>query len=306
MVGFPREVRVLLMRSSPRNSPLIEISIRSLKVHPFFVTVSPRPMQAVVVAVSTQSELSFEIETGGLNAEMSRRCHLLQQHGFTVVEFSDDKYEFQAYRDRWQEATIQEAMEKIASLYPGVEEISDMPGYDPKLAMEVLTLATKAFPNQVRMAELKFGLSTEPTTEALFTAIAALEADAFVEAKMMRGQGNQIVDVAYIRATREGRDHLKADIAQASPARTFIQSQINTYGPVGAIGSHSHGVLNIQNQHSVIEHVDLNVLAMQLEQLRAAYRQTSTSREDDRQVALIDDAAAAAERGDRHKVASFL
>ena len=77
-------------------------------------------------------------------------------------------------------------------------------------------------------------------------------------------------------------------------------------GPVGAIGSQSHGIVNIQNQHSAIEQVDMNVLAMQLEQLRAAYRQTSTSREDDRQVALIGDAADAAERGDRHKVASFL
>ncbi len=181
-----------------------------------------------------------------------------------------------------------------------------MSGYDPRLAIEVLRLATKAFPNQVKMAELKFALSPEPTTEALFTAIDALEADAFVEAKMMRGHGNQIVDVAYIRATREGRDHLEADGAQAPSAGTYIHSQINAYGPVGAIGSHSHGVVNVQNHHSATQHVDMNVLAMQLEQLRAAYRQTSTSREDDRQVALIGDAANAAERGDRHEVASFL
>ncbi len=103
------------MRSSSSTPPLIEISIRSVTVHPFFVTVSPRPMQAVIVARSPQSELSFEIETGGLNAEMLRRCHLLQQHGFTVVEFSDDKYEFQAHRHRWQEATIQKAMDKISA-----------------------------------------------------------------------------------------------------------------------------------------------------------------------------------------------
>jgi hypothetical protein len=50
----------------------------------------------------------------------------------------------------------------------------------------------------------------------------------------------------------------------------------------------------------------MNVLAMQLERLPAANRQTSTSREDDRQVALIGDAANAAERCDRHEVASFL
>lgn len=294
------------MRSTSSTPPLIEVSIRSLKVHPFFVTVSPRPMQAVIVARSHRSDLSFEIESGGLNPEMSRRCHLLQQHGFTVVEFSDDKYEFQGNRARWQEATIQMAMEKVAALYPGVEEIEDMSDYDPKLAIKALTVAAKSFPNQVGMIELKFALSPEPTTEALFTAIDALEADGFVEAKVMRGHGNKIIDVAYIRATREGRDHLEIDGAQGQPAGTYIHSQVNTYGSVGAIGERARGVVNIQTQHAAIEHVDMQVLATQLEQLRAAYRQTSASREDDRQVALIGDAADAAERGDRQDAASFL
>jgi len=301
------EDTVYVPNSSSEGPILIEISMRSIKDHPAFVTISPRPQQAVIVGRSPNGGYSFEFETGGLNPEQSRRCHMLKLHGSTVVEFSDEQRLYGWNKPRWQESLIIKAMEKIARLYPEGENIKDMSTYRPDFANEVLKVAAKVFPNQLTILELKYALSPEPSTEALFTAIDALEADGFIEAKMLRGSQNRIVDVAFIRATREGRKHLSSEAEPELPTTgTVIHRQINTYAPVGVLGDYGYGVVNIQNQSAAIDDVDLGVLAFQLEQLRSAFRQSAVSREDDKQIVLIGDAAEAAENGDRKGVASLL
>jgi hypothetical protein len=87
----------------------------------------------------------------------------------------------------------------------------------------------------------------------------------------------------------------------------FQGDQIINYGPVGAVGRNAQGVINTHEQRTDNRQlVDLQVLAAQLEQLRAEYRKTATSREDDKQLALLGEAADAAEKGDDKGVASIL
>lgn len=297
----------LTMRENPSEQPvLITISVRSLKNHPLFVMVFPRPQQAIIIGKSVESRYAFTLESGALNEELEHRCRLLQAHGSTVLEFSDEGHFFGWQNERWQDSMIHKAMDQVAALYPE-GEVGNLSAYDPEFARIVLKIAADAFPNRVSMPELKRAVNPEPSDEALFTAIDALEADRYVEAKTMRtGYQNRIADVAYILATREGRQSLEEKPEPSPIAGTVIQRQINTYGPVGAVGDHSHGVVTIQNHASTVEHVDLPMLAIQLEELRTAYRSTAVSREDDRQIALIGDAAEAAERGDRKGVVTFL
>jgi hypothetical protein len=288
--------------------PLIAISVISLKDHPFPMAIFPRPQQAIIVGKSIQRDYSFQFTTGPLNPEQSRRCRMLQRHGSTVVEFSDDNHLFGWNREKWQESIIIKAMDKIASLYPKDGEARDSSAYDPEFAKTILEMAARVFPRQLGMVELKHALSPEPSNEELFTAIDALEADGYIEAKAMRsGRNNQIQDVAYIRATREGRSLPEGrPTPGAATTGTVIHSQVNNYGPVGAVGSNAHGTVNIHNHSTSLEHVNLQILAVQLEQLRTAFRLSATSREDDRQIALIGDAAEAAEKGDKKGLHAFL
>jgi hypothetical protein len=88
---------------------------------------------------------------------------------------------------------------------------------------------------------------------------------------------------------------------------TFNGDQINNYGPVGAVGRGAQGVVNV-NEHwaGIRGQVDLGVLAVELEELRNQYRNRHTSREDDRQLALLAEAVEAAESGDEEGVVSRL
>lgn len=295
------------MNNKSEAPPLISISVGSIKDHPFPMAIFPRPQQAIIIAKSSLREHSFQFTTGPLNPEQTRRCHLLQQHGATVVEFTDENRFFGWNPEKWQESIIIHAMEKVASLYPDDGEVKDLTAYDPEFAKRVLAVAAENFPRQMGMIELKHALMPEPSNEELFTAIDALEADGYIEAKAMRGHpSNQIQDVAYIRATRLGRAQLEGQPASGdTTAGTVIHSQVNNYGPVGAIGTNAHGTVNIHNQSTELEHVDLRLLAVQLERLRTAFRSSAVSREDDKQIALIGDAAEAAEKGDRKGVHSF-
>jgi DNA-binding PadR family transcriptional regulator len=296
------------MNDKTEAPPLISITIRSIKDHPFPMAIFPRPQQAVIVGKSSQRDHSFEFTTGPLNPEQTRRCRLLQQHGSCVVEFTDEHHFFGWNQEKWQESIIIRAMEKMASLYPESREAKDLSAYNPEFAYKVLEVAAKHFPRQTSMVELKHALTPEPSNEELFTAIDALEADGYIEAKAMRGHPNsQIKDVAYIRATRLGRAQLEDQPASGETASgTIIHSQVNNYGPVGAIGTNAHGTVNVHNHSTELEHVDLHILAVQLEELRTAFRSSAVSREDDKQIALIGDAAEAAEKGDRKNAHSFL
>lgn len=295
------------MNNKSEPLPLIAITVRSLKDHPFPMAIFPRPQQAVIVGTSTQKAHSFQFTTGPLNPEQTRRCRLLQRHGSTVVKFADENHFFGWNQEKWQESIIIRAMEKIASLYPENGEAQDLAIYDPEFAHRVLEVAAEHFPRQLGMVELKHALTPEPSNDKLFTAIDALEAEGYIEAKAIRGQpNNQIQDVAYIRATRLGRAQLGVQASAEVATGTVIHSQVNNYGTVGSIGPNAHGTVNIQGHSTDLEHVDLQILAVQLEQLRSAFRSNAVSREDDRQIALIGDAAEAAEKGDRKGVNSFL
>lgn len=296
------------MNNKTEAPPLISLTIHSIKDHPFPMAIFPRPQQAVIVGKSTRRDLSFDFTTGPLNPEQTRRCRLLQQHGSTIVEFTDENHFFGWNQERWQESIIVGAMEKMASLYPESQEAKDLSAYNPDFARKVLEVAANNFPRQTDMVELKHALTPEPSDEELFTAIDALEADGYIEAKALRGHpNNQIQNVAYIRATRLGRAQLEGQPAPGETAGgTVIHSQVNNYGQVGAIGTNAHGTVNVHNQSTALEHVDLHILAVQLEELRTAFRASAVSREDDKQIALIGDAAEAAEKGDRKGVHSFL
>jgi len=75
---------------------------------------------------------------------------------------------------------------EMASLYPESQEAKDLSAYNPEFAHKVLEVAAKNFPRQTSMVELKHALTPEPSNEELFTAIDALEADGYIEAKAMR------------------------------------------------------------------------------------------------------------------------
>jgi hypothetical protein len=294
---------------SPSEPSLIAISLRSLKPHPFPMAVFPRPQQAIIVGTSAQRDYVFRFETGPLNEEQTRRCRLLEHHGSTVVAFSDEEHWFYRDRKRWEESMIRKAMDKIGEIYDR-EEAIDVTTYDPELADAVLEAASKAFPRQLAMVDLKSELEPEPSDHALFTAIDALEADGLIEAKAMRsGLRNEIENVAFIRATLQGRRHLssQSQLPSTGPGSVFHGDQIINYGPVGAIGRHAHGVVNVHDRWAGIEHeVDLQVLSSQLDDLRGECRKNAVSREDDKQVALLGAAAEAAEKGDGRGAASIL
>jgi hypothetical protein len=93
----------------------------------------------------------------------------------------------------------------------------------------------------------------------------------------------------------------------AHKGTTFNGDQIINYGTVGAVGRGAQGIVNVSDRMTGLEQgVDFQLLAAQLEQLRSEYRKTATSREDDKQVALLADAADAAEKEDGKCVASLL
>ena len=293
--------------SSNESKPLIAVSLLSLQNHPFPMATFPRPQQAVIVGESSCQEYCFRFETGPLNEEQSRRCLLLRHHGFTVVEFSDEERWFYRERIRWEEFTIRRALDKVTALCDEPEG-KTMSAYDSYLANKVLDLTAKSFPKQVDMLEIKSALDPEPSDHKIFTAIDALEADGFIEAKMLRsGPKNEIQHVAYIRATREGRAHVSGESQKLlSAAQIFHGDQINVHGTVGAVGRDAQGVVNIHQHLDTLGQINLETLAVQLEQLRTEYRRTAVTREDDRQVALLGDGAEAAEKRDGKGVAAIL
>jgi hypothetical protein len=146
---------------------------------------------------------------------------------------------------------------------------------------------------------LKKGLFPEPSDNGLYIAIDALLVDGLIEAHCMRqGSRNEIVDVAWVQLTARGRDTI-AGRNQPNSSSVFHGDQINVHGPVAAVGRNSQGVLNINNSwNQVAQSIDLPKLASELEQLRVEFRRVAATREDDRQVLLLGEAAEAAEQGD--------
>ena len=183
-----------------------------------------------------------------------------------------------------------------------------MSAYDADLARAVLKAVNNSFPNQLSMIELKHELRPEPSDDALLTALEGLLIERLAEGSQLRA-GNKLYDMARIRITAEGRSRLESRTsAPVSPNGPVIHGdQIINYGQAGAIGRESQGAINIYEHWKEIEReTDLEMLAVELERLRAEYRKLALSREDDKQVALLGDAAEEAEKGNGRGVAAIL
>ncbi len=176
--------------------------------------------------------------------------------------------------------------------------------YDEALAQEVLTSLEKSFPYTITLIELKHSLAVEPSDDKLLTALDALLQDGKIDGMNKRGQGRKLLAMANIQITPKGRDHLKG----TAPIHSVVHGdQINNFGHAGAIGRDSRGVLNIQSRWSeAVSQIDLQALALELETLRTEFRKTASSREDDKQLVLLGDAAEKAEKGDNVGVAVAL
>jgi hypothetical protein len=291
-------------------SRLVAVSIRSMVRAPYMMPDGSLAQRAVIGGDSSSTGLSFIIETGLLNAQQIERCEALKKHGFTVVEApSDWRY---GYNDPggWQEVLIQQALKQIGAILEQNDGEHAMSGYDAQLAQAVLEAVYKSFPKQLSMTELKHELNPEPSDPALLTAIDALLIERLIEGPHIRsGIYDELRDVAYIRITSDGRKHLlnKAQPSASSNGPVFHGDQIINYGQAGAIGRGSQGVVNVHDRWKEIgANIDLQELAVELDRLRVEYRNVASSREEDRQVALLGDAAEEAEKGNGPSVATIL
>ncbi|MFZ0912494.1 MAG: hypothetical protein WBQ76_11825 [Candidatus Korobacteraceae bacterium] len=293
-------------------SRLVAVSLESMSREPYIGPDGRLAQRAVICGESSTSDLSFTFQTGLLNGEQIERCEALRKHGFTVVEAPKDWRYGYGSPDGWQEVVIQEAMKRVGTVLEGSRGKDAMSSYDAELAQAVLEAVNRSFPKQLNMVQLKHELHPEPSDHALFTAIDALLIDGLIEAPHVRSGMSgkrELLSVAYVRICSEGRKYLKSQTQPLAPSTgpVFHGDQINNYGQVGAIGRHSQGVVNVQERWKGIEQdTDLKVLAVELERLRTEYRKVASSREDDKQVALLGNAAEEAEKGNGGGVATIL
>ena len=292
------------------DSRLIAVSLVSLNSEPYLTPDRTLAQSAVILGESSTVELSFTFRTGLLNAERIEQCEALRTHGFTVIEApSNWRYGYNS-PEGWMEVVIQKAMKQVGTILQDSKGKNVMSGYDAVLAHAVLEAVNNSFPKRLNMVELKYELHPEPSDHALLTAIDALLIDGFIEAPHIRsGMHGELHDVAYVRISSEGRKHLGSQAQPSTPCcgSEFYGDQINNYGQAGAIGRHSQGVVNVQARWKEIEkETDLQVLAVELERLRTEYRKVASSREDDKQVALLCEAAEEAEKGNGSGMAAIL
>jgi hypothetical protein len=197
------------------------------------------------------------------------------------------------------------AMDKIAALAEGEEQVA---AYDEKLAHEVLKVVNDHFPKQLTMVQLKHELNPEPSDETLLLALDALLVQKLIEGPHMRsGFQNDLHHMALVRITAAGRDYLQRDSQPNKPQVQYGDQYINL-GHVGSVGPNSTGTVNVGNTvwQQIKSEVDLNILANELGRLRIALQQSSTTREDAKQIGIVAEAEEAAESGDGGKTISLL
>ena len=95
---------------------------------------------------------------------------------------------------------------------------------------------------------------------------------------------------------------------QKQSQSTIIQGdQFNNYGIAGAIGPHSAGIINVQQQWASIQsEVDANALVGELEQLRKHLLQSASSSSDYQQLAVLSEAEELAKRHNGGKAMEVL
>jgi hypothetical protein len=180
-------------------------------------------------------------------------------------------------------------MQTMQTLYANNEEDRSMAGYDEKLAEEALIALNKSFPYPVTTAELKHALGTEPSDDALLTALDALQLEGWISGKYLRSQ-RQLVAMANIQITAEGRRKVAGD-SERSAGPVIHGDQINNYGQAGALGRYATGTINYQQQWTAIQdQVDLVELARELERMRSEVQKTASSRADFMQLGVLAEA----------------
>jgi predicted nucleotide-binding protein len=214
-------------------SRLIAVSLVSLQDQPYIGPDGRVSQQATLLGESLNPELSFQFKTGLLNPEQRERCEALRRHGSTVVEAPLNWRYGYSSPELWQEFVIRTALERVATLEESTGERERMSGYDDELAERILEALNGFFPNVVGTIEIKARLNPEPSDEVLLTALAALELDKLIDAKILRTGYDQVPRVAMnIRLNAEGRKHLRERTANMrsssnnrrieNPRRAFI------------------------------------------------------------------------------------
>jgi hypothetical protein len=115
------------------------------------------------------------------------------------------------------------------------------------------------------------------------------------------------------RLVREGTNRLRElkmrmKTAQKPSQSTIIQGdQFNNYGIAGAIGPHTVGTIDYQQQWTAIQNeVDLNALTSELEQLRKHLQQCASSSSDYQQLVLLSEAEEHAKKHNGDKAMEVL
>jgi hypothetical protein len=285
---------------------LIALSIKSIQTEPYLGANGQMCKSANICGESKERDVSFNVKTGLLNPESLRRCEILQQHGFTVVEVPKDwRYGYNG-PGGWQEVVIQQAMEQVAAIYEETEGARAMGGYDAELAQAVLVELNKSFPYPITDAELKRSLSPEPSDDALLTALDALLLEDLVSGKFLRSD-RKLVAMANIQLTANGRKHLVVQTQQTPPNAVIHGDQIINFGQAAALGRGATGTINYQQQWADIgSQTNLHALAAELEQVRTHLQKTASSRSDFQQLGLLAEAEEQAEKQDGGKVIETL
>lgn len=140
------------------------------------------------------------------------------------------------------------------------------------------------------------------------TTLAGLQRYGYIDGKTLFNNTGQrrLAAMANIEITAEGRRHLTGQ-SHAPGGAVIHGDQINNYGNAGAIGRHSVGTINHQQQWAAIQNqIDFNALASEIEQLKKHLLQSASSSSDFQQLGLLADAEQYATRKDGSKVMEVL
>ncbi len=163
----------------------------------------------------------------------------------------------------------------------------------------------KAFTLQRRGAAIN--LLTQEAERSMYAVAASLRIDLEIMVRELEAFPNAGKKASAAQAKDRPSSGVNHHELPTVAGPVFHGDQINNYGSIGALGRSAQGVVNVYEQSTdAQQQIDLHALAVELEQLRSEFRRTAVSREDDRQLALLGDAAEAAEKGDSRSVGSIL
>jgi hypothetical protein len=299
---------------------LIAIVVKSFEDGPNIVG-GYRTTCATIKGESSEPAGCFELTPNPFDRETFENLQLMQKHGFTVVALprewlngyrSPNAWHGPIYSDEWKVKLLNGAMQRIKKQYEGTEGPMQRTTFDPEFARKVLEEINKHFPSPVQALDLKYAFENEPSDNELLIALAGLQRDELIEGKTLfsyTSANRQLLAMANIEITAKGRESIAGTRSDAGTiAHMIIQGdQYNNYGQAGAIGLHSVGTINIQQQWTEIQNqVDLNALTGDLEQLRKHLQQSASSSSDYYRLALLSEAEEHAKKHDGSKAMEVL